>query len=219
LLGAVALARGSHAGGLIHNLPVDGSYVVFKAKSEFDLMGNLQSFERELRLASVGQQAIEDEPGRWIEISTEFVGRAVLAKLLIAEKYLKADQNPFEHVAKAYGRAPDGEVRELSDSRLRQIILFALSVPHFDKPEKKEKESLKTALGEFECVHQTGQVEIEGIQDAKAKFEGEFWTSEKVPFGLVKAKVKGDLGIGTVETELEVLKSGTDAKTELPDAK
>ena len=73
------------AGGLINSLPDDGSWVVFKAKSELDLQGNLQSFERELKIASVGKQEVEGEPGRWIELSTEFVGRKVLAKLLIAE--------------------------------------------------------------------------------------------------------------------------------------
>lgn len=207
------------AGGLIQQLPADGSWVAFRAKSEFDLQGNLQSIDRELKLASVGKQEIEGEPGRWIELSTELGGRKVLAKLLIAEKFLRADENPFAHVAKAWARGPDGEVRELPDNRLRQLLIFAAAVPHFDKPQKKEKETVKTELGEYECEHWKGEAELEAFQDNKAKFEGELWTHDKVPFGLVKAKIKGDFTLGTIETELEAIKSGKDAKSELPDAK
>ena len=219
IIALVAIPTAGNAGGLINSLPEDGAWVVFKAKSELDLQGNLQSFDRELKIASVGKQEVEGEPGRWIELSTEFFGRKVLAKLLIAEKYLKADQNPFEHVAKAWARGPEGEVIELTDARLRQILVFALGVPHFDKPEKKEKEKIKTELGEFECEHLKGESEMDGPMDQKIKFGGELWTNEKVPFGLVKAKIKGDLGVGTVETEMEASKSGKDAKSELPDAK
>ena len=32
----------SHAGGLIHNLPPDGSWVLYRAKTELDFQGNLQ---------------------------------------------------------------------------------------------------------------------------------------------------------------------------------
>ncbi len=219
VLALVAIPTTGHAGGLINSLPADGSWVVFKAKSELDLQGNLQSFERELKIASVGKQEVEGEPGRWIELSTEFLGRKVLAKLLIAEKYLKAEQNPFDHVAKAWARGPEGEVIELTDARLRQILIFALGVPNFEKPEKKEKEKIKTQLGEFECEHLKGESEADGPMDQKIKFAGEIWTNDKVPFGLVKAKVKGDLGIGSIETEMEAIQSGKDAKSELPDAK
>jgi hypothetical protein len=215
----VAIPTTGHAGGLINSLPADGSWVVLKAKSELDLQGNLQSFERELKIASVGKQDVEGEPGRWIELSTEFFGRKVLAKLLIAEKHLKGDKNPFDHVAKAWARGPEGEVIELPDARLRQIMIFALGVPHFDKSEKKEKEKIKTQLGEYECEHLKGQSETDGPMDQKIKFDGEIWTNDKVPFGLVKAKVKGDIGLGTIETEMEATQSGKDAKSELPDAK
>ena len=220
VVGLIAVPAACSAGGLIQSLPADGSYVVFKAKSEFDLSGNLQSFERELKVASVGKQDVDGEPGRWIELETEFAGRKVLAKLLIAEKYLKADHNPFEHIAKAWGRDREGMVVELPDARIRQIMIFALGVPHFNKPEKKEKQKVKTDLGEYECERQTGTAEVDGPMDTKVKFDGELWVNDKVAFGLVKAKIKGDLGgLGSIETELEAIKSGTDAKTALPDAK
>src|SRR5262245_10997580 len=126
VLAVTSLAATCSAGGLIQHLPADGPYVVFRAKSEFDLMGNLQSFERELKVASVGKQEVDGEPGRWIELSTEFAGRKVLAKLLIAEKFLKADQDPFSHIAKAWGRGREGELVELQDAQLRRIMVFAL---------------------------------------------------------------------------------------------
>ena len=217
-LGVVAVPAAAQAGGLINSLPPDGSWVVFKAKSELDLQGNLQSFDRELKIASVGKQEVEGEPGRWIELSTEFVGRKVLAKLLIAEKYLKADQNPFDHIAKAWMREGENVV-EIPENRLRQMIIFAFSVPTFEKPENKYKENIKTQLGEYECEHLKGEVEMDGPMDQKIKFSGELWTNDKVPFGLVKAKVKGDIGVGSVETEMEAIQSGKDAKSELPDAK
>ncbi len=207
------------AGGLINNLPEDGSWVLFKIKSELDLSGNLQSFDREMKLSSVGKQEVDGMPGRWIEISTEISGRKVIGKLLIAEKYLKGDQNPFQHISKAFARGPDGEAVDFSDARLRQFMIFALAVPHFEKPEKKEKEKIKTELGEFECERQKGETELDGPMDVKVKMAGDIWTHDKVPFGLVKAKIKGDLGFGSVDTELEVTKSGKDAKSELPDAK
>ena len=219
VLAIVTVPSAAQAGGLINSLPADGSWVVFKAKSELDLQGNLQSFDRELKIASVGKQEVDGEPARWIELSTEFFGRKVLAKLLIAEKYLKADQNPFDHIAKAWGRGPEGEVVELSDARLRQIIIFALGVPNFEKPEKKEKEKIKTQLGEYECEHLKGESEMDGPMDQKIKFGGELWINDKVPFGLVKAKIKGELGVGSIETEMEASQSGKDAKTELPDVK
>ena len=213
------LADATQAGGLINNLPEDGSWVLFKAKSEFDFQGNLQSFERELKVASVGKQEVEGEPGRWIELSTEFAGQRVVAKLLIAEKYLKADQNAFAHVAKSWALNPQGDVVELPESRMSRLLIFALGVPHFDKPEKQPKEKIKTDLGEYECEHLKGETELDGPMDTKVKLGGEYWTTDKVPFGLVKAKVKGDLGIGSIDTDLQAVKVGKDAKTELPDAK
>jgi hypothetical protein len=215
-----ASLRPCNAGGLINNLPADGSYVVFRAKSELDFMGNLQSFDREIKLASVGKQMIEDEPARWIELSTEFVGRPVFAKLLIPEKYLRdADQNPFEHIAKAIARGMDGEVIELPKERLRQIMTFVLPISHFDKLEKKDKAKIRTELGEYDCDTMQGETELDGPMGNKVKITGDLWVNNKVPFGLVKAKVKGDLAIGKIETELELIKSGTGAKSELPEAK
>src|SRR5262245_19177708 len=146
-----AICSSGFAGGLINNLPADGAYVVFRAKSEVDFQGNLQSFDRELKMASVGKESVENEPGRWIELSTEFAGRRVFAKLLIAERYLKNDQNPFDHVAKAIARDPDGNVIDLPKDRLRQIMTFALPITYFDKLEKKEKAKVRTELGEYEC--------------------------------------------------------------------
>ena len=215
----LAVPARSHAEGLINNLPADGSWVIFRAKSELDIQGNLQSFDRELKLSSVGKKDVEGEPGRWIEISTEFFGRKVQAKFLIAEKYFKPGQNPFDHIAKAWMIGREGELQEIPENRLRQMMIFALAVPYFDKPEKKEKEKVKTELGEYECERAKGITELDGLMDTKVKLEGELWTHDKVPFGLVKAKIKGDLGIGSIETELQAIKSGGDAKTELPEAK
>jgi hypothetical protein len=184
-----------------------------------DIQGNLQTFERDIKVASVGKQMIEDEPGRWIELSTEFAGRRVFAKLLIPEKYLKGDQNPFDHIAKAIARGMDGEVVELSKDRLRQIMTFALPVGHFDKLEKKDKAKIRTELGEYDCDVSKGETVLDGPMDAKFKIEGDIWTNDKVPFGLVKAKVKGNLAFGNIETEMEAIQSGSDAKSELPEAK
>jgi hypothetical protein len=208
-----------YAGGLINNLPPDGSYVVFRAKSEVDLMGNLQNIDREIKLASVGKEMVENEPARWIELSTEFVGRPVFAKLLIPERYLKGDQNPFEHVAKAFARGMDGQVVELPKDRLRQIMTVVLPISYFDKLEKKDKAKIRTELGEYDCDVMQGESELDGPMGNKVKIAGDLWINNKVPFGLIKAKVKGDLAFAKIETELEVIKSGTDAKSELPDAK
>jgi hypothetical protein len=205
----------SYAGGLINNLPADGCYVVFKAKSEIDLQGNLQSFEREIKLASVGKESVENEPGRWLELSTEFAGRRVFAKLLIAEKYLKDDQNPFDHIAKAVARGTEGEVVELPKERLLQIMTIALPITYFEKLEKKERAKIRTELGEYDCDVLKGESERDGPMNSKIKVAGDIWTNDKVPFGLVKAKIKGELAFGTIETELELVKSGTDAKSEI----
>lgn len=214
-----AVCSSGFAGGLINNLPADGAYVVFRAKSEVDFQGNLQTFDRELKLASVGKESVENEPGRWIELSTEFAGRRVFAKLLIPEKYLTSDQNPFDHVAKAIARGPDGEVVDLPKERLRQIMTFALPITYFDKLEKKDKAKVRTEVGEYDCEVMQGQSELDGPMDTKVKVVGDIWLNEKVPFGLVKAKVKGELPFGNIETELELIKSGKDAKSELNDAK
>ena len=218
-LSLLAITTSGRANGLINSLPDDGSWVILKAKSELDLQGNLQTFDRELKISSVGKQEVEGRPARLIELSTELFGQKVQAKLLIEEKYLKGDQDPFEHVVKAWARGPDGNVAEIPDERLRRFMIFALGVPHFNKPEKKEKEKIKTDLGEFECQHLKGEAEADGPMDQKIKFNGEIWTNDKVPFGLVKAKIKSDIGVGSIETEMEAIKSGKDAKSELPDAK
>ena len=217
-LALLAIPAAARAGGLIQSLPEDGAWVTFKVSSELDLQGNLQSLDHELKVASVGKQDVEGDPGRWIELSTELGGRKMLAKLLIAEKFLKAEQNPFEHVAKAWGRGPEGEVRELPEGNLRRLLLFAVAVPNFEKPEKKEKETIQTELGKYECEHWKGEAEVEGFQNNQVKFEGDLWTHNKVPFGLVKAKIKGDFGLGSLASVLEATKSGTGAKSDLPDA-
>ncbi|MBI3467446.1 MAG: hypothetical protein HY000_30930, partial [Planctomycetes bacterium] len=147
VLSFLVMPLSSHAGGLIHNLPPDGTWVLYRAKTELDFQGNLQSFDRELKMCSVGKEEVNGEPARLIELSTELSGTRIIVKLLILEKYLKADQNPYEHLVRAWIRGRDGEVRELTGSRLRQILIFAGTVPHFDKPEKKEKQHVKTGHG------------------------------------------------------------------------
>ena len=209
----------SRAEGLINSLPDDGSWVLLKAKSELDFQGNLQTIDRELKISSVGKQEVEGRPARWIEVNTEFFGQKILAKFLIEEKYFKPDQDPFEHIAKGVARGPNGEVADIPDNQLRRLMVFVLGVPHFAKPEKQEKEKVKTDLGEFECAHVKGETEVDGPMDAKLKMSGEIWTNDKVPFGLVKAKIKGDLGLGSIETDLQAVKSGKDAKSEIQEAK
>ena len=219
VVAVLALCVPTQAGGLIQQVPPDGSWVILKVDSELDIGGNLQSATRELKVSSVGKQEVDGEPARWIELSTEVGGRKMVAKLLIEEKYLKADQDSFEHVAKGWARGRDGMLAELPKERLRGLVVFAVGVPHFDKLAKKGKEKIQTELGEYECEHATGQVEREGFQGNKAKFDGELWTCDKVPFGLVKAKVKVDFTKGSIESELTAVRSGSDAKSELPDAK
>lgn len=219
VVGILGVRPAAQAGGLVQHLPPDGSWVALSIESEQDFGGNLQSSTREVKIASVGSEKVDGQPARWIEMSTEFGGRKMLAKMLIAEKFLTADQDSFSHVAKAWALGRDGKVVELPKERLRGILVFGAGVPHFEKLAKKGKEAVTTELGEFQCERAAGQAEQDGPQGSKAKFDGELWTNEKVPFGLVKAKIKLDLGKINFANELTAVRSGSGAKSELPDAK
>lgn len=202
----------AEAAGLINSLPKDGSSVTLKISAEFERDGEARSFERTMKLSSVGTGQVGGEAARWIEISTRFRDQQIIAKLLIPEKYLKGDDDPFEHVDRGYIRRGD-EQQEYDSDNARGLRILR-SVPHLSNVKKGEKETIKVPLGEFECQQQSGTAEAT-FGDNTVTYEATLWTSEKVPFGLARATVNATFDSGSFKSTIEAVEASENAESEL----
>lgn len=224
------LAGDALADGLIHQVPVDGSWVQFEVtgaglKPNGDVSTKITGT---VTVKSVGSEEVEGAACRWIELETELAAEAdrgakgkqsEVFKLLIPTQYLVAGQNPIEHVLKAWkSRNPGGGPVELDlkGSGSRDVrSLDELLNGGISDATKREDVELMVPGGTFRCT------QLEGKTSSKARdvdVEIQTWLNTHLPFGVAayrhsKMRTNGGQSQGGRWMELKFAKSGADAKS------
>ena len=215
---AVSAAR---ADGLIHQLPADGHWVRFDLKMVRQRGENERIGTGTMQISSVGQVKENGEPCRWIEfkMNTKKGEREdrIVAKVLIPEKHLQRGATPIDHLVRGWIKLGDRDTQALTATQRGPLPVF-LGGPLKDA-KKLEAEVVDGKLGKLKCAGVTGRTAFkEGGDEATADVTTRL--NKKAPFGVVTCSMKYMGGGGQSGTlDLTLADVGTDAKTELPDAK
>ena len=184
------------AQNLISQLPDDGTSVRYTIEIKGTLKNEEMSAKGTLSIGSVGQETVNEQPCRWIEIYYTTTSQAreikLTEKLLIPEEYCKAGQAPLEHVVRAYVQRGNRDAKPLSDvlDALDSPIPILLCKPlENQKPLNKKDVQSKLAKDPLPC---------EGIQGGfkyqengrQISCQVQTWRNEKAPFGIVKAELQ-----------------------------
>lgn len=239
LLAALAIltfASGARADGLLYQLPEDGSWVRFHVTMTMEHgEGEPGKMTGSLTMRSVGQETVEGDKCRWIELElipdkAEGDQQApphgpphIIMKVLLPEKNLKSGKEPLERLVKGWMKEGDKEPDELKDpnsERTGPLPAF-LSGPLKDIKEL-DKKTIDTKLGMLEC---RGITANDTYKQGEAVTTVEFETRlhDKAPFGVVRSKMQYDSKRGDHEEKgtlvLDLEETGQDAKSSLPDSR
>lgn len=239
--GWLGVGSDARADGLLYCLPADGAWVRYSLRQQ--LAGPKQKtavIGGSLTLASVGEEKVNNEACRWIEVvidaqEPQRTGLTTVFKALIPERRLRKGENPSRYWLKGWGRlgnlAPQPLTRELL-ANPAMIINLVVAGPLENVKELPEK-LIETKLGKLECRGIAGTLTYPGaaVHIDKGKKTArdlvvrvETYLHETAPFGVMTSRQQvtyPDFGDGarTVDMELTLLDAGADARTELPDHK
>jgi hypothetical protein len=230
------------ADGLLYRLPKDGTWARYSVKQNFRLPKGLKlSTEGTLILASVGQEKVNDEVCRWIEMVLEWKvdgqkgTRKSIFKALIPEKRLKKGEDPTGHWVRGWAKvgdqAPQALTKELVSNPAMLLNLVAGSP--LQNARALKKKVIETKLGKLTCEGLSGSLTLKGtskrvnngkVTTGDGKVRVETYFHNNAPFGVVTSRWNfefEDLGEGKnfAQSDLTLIEVGTGAKSELPDQK
>lgn len=225
---ATVLAIEAHADGLIYQLPADGTAALFETETNFLLDGQDRSVKGTLSIASVGQQVVDNETCRWIEVKsvTNAGGseRITIAKCLIPEQHLARGKSPVAHVVRGWIKSGDGEPQEVKELKSpgARILSMALAGPGANLIELESSE-IDGKLGKLACQGEAGDLDFQR-DSLSVALHYETRLHEKAPFGVVSALWKFDVTAsgqprGSRTTRLTLTDLNPTALSELPDRK
>jgi hypothetical protein len=221
LLAACDSARGDC---LLRRLPPDGSWATFHCSEEFDEGTTRNTY---ITIKSVGKAAVDGTDCRWIELKyqsdeSRTAGKGYVIKFLIPEKHIGPDRDPLKHVIKSWRKNLDEELDELEKEKVVEQyprLYLVISEPIKITKKREEKGFVEWQKGRLECDVLEGTSRRE-LKVENCDLEYRLSVNEKVPFGVagVTMRLESSLGYkGTIEYRL--VDMGTDATSDLPDAK
>jgi hypothetical protein len=162
--------------------------------------------EGTLTLASVGQEKVQGEACRWIEMVFEpkqpGKGGATKSvfKALIPEKHLRKGGDPLGHWVKGWAKLGDQEPQRLTKEMLSNpahMLNLLVSNPLQDT-KALEKKVIETKLGKLTCTGLSGSLRLKGAAvrredgkvttgDVKVRVRNHF--HDKAPFGVASSRM------------------------------
>jgi hypothetical protein len=208
-------------------------------------MGGGMKLQQVVRVSSVGSETYAGRPCRWIELSGEATmhgqktnDQAAVLKMLIAERHLQRGQDPLNHAIYTFWNPKGADLAGIVDAkgfdriRYETERMYTLFAPPLRNEKKLSVATIRTAAGEFrDCEVITGTSNFDRPLNAGGRWDAELeWTialHPDAPFGVVRVAVEstGQEVSRTISMKfkqsnvLTLSKTGTDAKTTLPDAK
>ena len=224
VLAVLLAAAPLRADGLVFQLPADGVWAEYEVKLTVTVDGRAKEKAVTLRLASVGQTTRDGVACRWIELKTSRGGPDLpeeIVKILLPEKLLGPGTNPLAKVLRGWRKRGDNDVQELKrlEMGIGPLALF-LGRPMSDVKKLDAQTLMIDGLGKLACDVQAGKSTLPFEADQEHPVEVTVWRCDRAPFGCVQMKLKVALDDKTHAVfEARCVKTGKDARSELPDAK
>lgn len=220
----------ARAGGLIQELPQDGSWVKYHlVQTQTREGGGLDERSASVTISSVGQTVVNGQPCRWIEIYCPEYPLAerkprTIGKVLVPEAHLGRGRQTSEHALRGWEQVDDyveeirkEELRSMRGLGLTSFLLFSPDALVPPQPLKKPR-TIKYQDGELTCGGIKGAGETALGDSGAAEVTYRIWTHKNVPFGVAAMTVefRKDGNDAEVTTHEFVLTDfGTGAKTKL----
>lgn len=218
------LTHTAFAGGLIEQLPADGTWVKFDMIT-IDPRMRPEPESQTLTMSSVGAVTVDGAKCRWIELKIVLKDDGKpqdLVKFLVPEQFLTAKEDPMCHVLKM-GRMDGAKFAVWSDKpAIRKVPYHMFLCGPLANVVSLPNVTVETKLGNLDCPIVTGRYEfaVSGILSLRGTFENQL--HKNAPFGVVAMRVKiemmqdGDAYEPTTWS-LKWIDAGTNAKSEMPD--
>lgn len=233
----LALASTAAADGFIQRPAPDGTWARFEGvRVTSKPVGGETTLPETVVIRFVGTTEVDGEPCRWIEISTELMqenGRKFteIQKLLIPVKYLTGNDDPLEHVKKAWRwNSVVPKENALTELKLDDVrtwrILRTWVRPYLREPlagDRIEPATIECKLGEVECAGKAATDRwVEPVTGLVYESKFLLRLHPDSPLGVAawehEVKVSKDEPFGTTTTRLHLAEFGKDAKSVIPDA-
>ncbi len=236
----------AHAGGLIYELPKDGTWATYQADTSVSVGDvELERVKSIVRIASVGEGMENSAACRWIEIVMKAkkeskepqpegktrvrVYDEKVYKLLFPEGPLSKGEASLDHVIRGWMRRGKGKPQKISISANNQRALASILPGQLEDARPLPKIVVESKLGKLSCAGVAGSIEIEGPMGGMQPMNLEDRLHPDAPFGLVgsrgsfEAKLQrsvGDVKEGTVKVQwnFKLTDYGDGAASEMPDA-
>jgi len=220
-------APSAMADGLITQLPEDGSWAEYELKLTLTKNGQQRDHSAYLRLSSVGQADHQGSKCRWVELKvtrTEPPQPDEVAKILVPEESLKSGQVTAASLIRGWSKPGDEEATAVDKDQPRLKIgpLAMLLSGSSSASQKSEKEEVKVeGLGPLACEKTTSKHDLPMSPSDNLPADITLWRHSKAYFGTVKLRIHlvdkrpDQEREGVFEAVL--VKSGKDAKSDLPD--
>ncbi len=209
------------ADGLLYQLPKDGT------AAHFDISVAFEGLDRPttgtLVMSSVGAETIDGKMCRWIELHMSVTdgkrSQDKVAKLLIPEAELQAGKSPLDHVVRAWRREQaDGETVAFGDPKHTGTPIPAFLTGPLKEPGKGDDQTVEVGDRELKCTTLTGR-ETYGEGDSALVTQFTVARTDDAPFGVAKLELQIDAFGKKGTIDLVLVKTSTNAKSLLPDAK
>lgn len=238
---------------------LEGSHVERKARPKATGgEGDLEvAWRSDLTIKSVGQEEADfggkPVPCRWVEFKVEFKPTKATAtegatppvplgnrvyKVLIPESAVtgrNVDEGglpvTFLPIVKGWRKIGDREPEQVRETALIVYPMISLLTHYPNLAADGSPAAVDVTLGSFEAQAWKGSRTLSNAT-VRSVNEGTIWTTDKVPFGLIKVAVKVQRFekdataaedtfklLSEINSELAAVESGTDATSDLPDSK
>ncbi len=219
-----------HAGGLLDKLPPDGHWAEYALRQTKTRGADERTRQvGHVRISSVGRVTHEGESCRWLELRGAYANPdqpAEVLKLLIPEKHLRGDGEILKHVVRGWHKRGEREVAPV-DAELRGFfgspVAFFLRVP-LQEIETESKETITVnRLGSFSCTVDSafGDLSLPRRRQEYTRPRFKRWRHSDAPFGTVRLRFEIERTINDrkerLVVEAELVATGTDAKSQLPE--
>lgn len=218
------------AGGLIEQLPADGTWVKFDMIPTDSSPSFHPGPEREtLTMSSVGVLTVDGAKCRWIELKIvpkTDAHQLALVKFLVPEQFLTAKEDPMCHILKlgclnvGVNTTP-GKPDWIDKPDFRKVPYHIFLCGPLTNNVSLPNVTVVTKLGKLDCSVATGRYEYDGngILSIRGTFENQL--HEKAPFGVVSMRVtvhamQDGVGFDPITWSLKWVDAGTNAKSEMP---
>lgn len=212
------------ADGLIKTLPPDGTWTTFFIDVEVNETLNVSG---DVHLRSVGEQSVNGQPHRWMEIEIKIEDNAGntpvhnIYKALIPESKLEWGEAPIDFMEQLIVKIGDADPMQpdIDDykKKLEAPAIF-LGGPLKNVKPLPDDRDVNYQKGQLTCKGIVGDFKFDGLPNQTIDFKQKVWFNEKLPYGIAAREAHIIItdkngNKQTLKSKLTVNDFGKDAKS------